>query len=316
MIPEVDLSGTDEAAAVESVRRACSEQGFFYLVGHGVSSEVRERLYTDMVRLFALPREDKLALHCLSNPHNRGWTAMGEEKLDPAKQTCGDTKEGYYIGSEIPAGHPLAEVPLHGPNVWPALPNWRAAMEEYSAEMERIGRSLLRLIALSLNLNADFFDADFTNPMLFLRLLRYSEQRSELDGEGRGTLACGEHSDYGMLTLLSTDANPGLQIKTKEGAWLDVPPRTDALVINLGDMLERWTNGVYRSTPHRVLNTHGKERFSAPFFFEPNFHARVCPLPSCVSPERPQRWEACTSGEHLLNKYAQTQDGFVPPPST
>lgn len=111
-------------------------------MGHSISDDIRERLYADMQRFFALPLEEKQKLHSLRNKHNRGWTAVGEEKLDPLRQTCGDTKEGYYIGREIPPGHPLESLPLHGPNVWPDLPEWRENMMEYAGVMERIGDTL------------------------------------------------------------------------------------------------------------------------------------------------------------------------------
>ena len=285
---------------------AMRQVGFFYLVGHGVPEQDFDTLYADMTRFFALDSSVKSKVHTVTNPHNRGWTPLGEETLDPERQTCGDTKEGYYIGREIPAGHKLAHLPLHGPNVWPdaaLLPEWRENMERYHAHMERVGRRLVRLLALTLGLDAAFFDDKFDEPMLMLRLLHYSAARSEVS---RGVYACGEHSDYGMLTLLSTDLNPGLQIKGKDGKWLDVPPRPHALIINLGDMLERWTNGVYRSTPHRVINTTGRERYSAPFFFEPNFSCVVECIESCVPPGEKPKFPPTTSGQHLLDMYNQT----------
>jgi len=149
--------------------------------------------------------------------------------------------------------------------------------------------------------------------MLFLRLLHYSEIKSSVDEEGKGVYACGEHTDYGMITLLSTDENPGLQIKLKDGQWIDIPPRKDAFIVNLGDMLERWTNGIYRSTPHRVMNRTGAERLSVPFFFEPNFDCRVECLKCCLGDGEQPKFPPTSSGQHLLDKYRSTHADFIDP---
>ncbi|EKX39267.1 hypothetical protein GUITHDRAFT_76562 [Guillardia theta CCMP2712] len=214
-VPVVDMAGGEEEAA-RRMSEACREFGFFYLVGHGVEEELRAKLYEEMRRFFALPEGTKEKYHTRTNSYNRGWTPMEEETLDPSKQTRGDTKEGYYIGREIPLeGHPMSGKPLHGPNVWPSeeeLPGWKETMERYFESVSMVGHRLLRLLALS-------------QPMLFLRLLHYSEIKSSVDEEGKGVYACGEHTDYGMITLLSTDENPGLQIKLKDGQWIDIPPR-------------------------------------------------------------------------------------------
>eukprot|EP00882_Tetradesmus_deserticola_P026949 GHRQ01029774.1.p1 GENE.GHRQ01029774.1~~GHRQ01029774.1.p1 ORF type:complete len:192 (+),score=75.26 GHRQ01029774.1:466-1041(+) len=165
---------------------------------------------------------------------------------------------------------------------------------------------LLRLLALSLALPADYFAPHFTHPMVALRPLHYT---AEVSAPASGVFGAGAHSDYGMLTLLATDEVPGLQVHL-DGSWQAVQPLAGAFIVNLGDMLERWTNGLFKSTLHRVINTTGQERYSIPFFFEPNFTTRVECLPCCVTEERPPAYPPTTAGEHLLAKYAQTHAGY------
>ena len=232
-----------------------------------------EAAFAASAAFFELPAEAKQALLATPATNNRGWTPLGEETLDPARQSRGDTKEGYYIGREVAAGSAEAALPLHGPNVWPPdalLPGWRATMERYAAACRELGMRLTRLLALALQLEPGYFDAPgrFDAPQYFLRLLRYS---AEASAPAEGVFGAGANCDYGMWTLLATDDNPGLQIQPRvggaDGPWLDVPPRRGAFIVNLGDMLERWTNGVCLSTRHRVVNAAGRQRLSMPFFF-------------------------------------------------
>lgn len=189
-------------------------------------------------------------------------------------------------------------------------------MQAYFKSVHELGLRMLRILALSLHLEATHFDSFFSQPMEALRLLHYSEETSNLSG---GVMGCGAHSDYGLLTFLLTDSVPGLEVRKrqKEGqeeeqdVWLRVaPPKLGNYIVNLGDMLERWTNDTYRSTVHRVVNRTGQERYSIPFFFEPNFDTVVACLPSFVTDDTPAKYEPTTSGEHLLAKYAATHAMF------
>lgn len=307
-IPVIDLSRPGgDAAAAAALGAACRGSGFFLVSGHGVPAATVDAMFDQLRAAFGLPMEEKLKL--LQDENNRGYTPLSEETLDPARQTEGDTKEGFYFGREVGPDDPDASLPLHGPNVWPPealLPGFRAATEAYFGAMTGLGHRLLRLLALSLGLAPDYFDPAFDRPMVFLRPLRYSGRVSRPDD---GVFGAGAHTDYGMLTILATDGQPGLQVHLG-GAWVDVPPAPGCFVCNLGDMLERWTNGLYRSTLHRVVTTTGKERYSIPFFFEPNFNAVVECLPCCVSAERPAAYPPTTSGRHLLDKYAATHAGY------
>ncbi len=282
-------------------RAACEDVGFFYLENHGVSEDMIERVMDASRAFFSLPEAEKEKVRV--NERSKGFTTFGEETLDPQNQKVGGTKEGYYIGRQVEDGDPeLKTNPLVGDNQWPseqAIPGWRETMLSYHAAMSKLGLRVVRLLASSLNLPPNFFDSDFTKPMATLRLLHYNDQTSD---PNRGVFAAGAHSDYGMITLLLTDHVPGLQIKSHDNVWTPVPPRKGAFIVNLGDMLERWTNDRYRSTVHRVVNATGEERYSIPFFYEPNFDCVVSCIDSCGKAKYPP----ITSGQHLLEKYAQT----------
>eukprot|EP00775_Hariotina_reticulata_P010233 gene10233-10393_t len=308
VIPLVDISES-EAEAAKQVYKACTESGFFYVKNHGVPDPLLQDVFQQLKAAFNLPPEEKQKL--LADENNRGYTPFAEETLDPEQQVQGDTKEGFYFGREVSIDSPEASLPLHGPNQWPSerlLPGFRAVITGYFDAVTDLGRRLLRLVALSLDLPADYFRPYFSKPMIALRPLHYS---AEVSAPSDGIFAAGAHSDYGMLTILATDDVSGLQARVHlGGTWLDVQPVPGTFIINLGDMLERWTNGLFKSTLHRVINTTGKERYSVPFFFEPNFDTRVECLPCCCSADRPAAYPPTTAGEHLLSKYAATHAGY------
>lgn len=258
---------------------------------------------------------------------------MGNETLDEKNSRQGDTHEGCYFGLDISPDSQLAKTfPLHGPNQWPdegLIPNYRAIVEEYITEMRNLGMRVLKLLSLSLNLPPDYFDPFFQHrPMIALRPLHYAPVKSD---PNNGVYAAGAHSDYGMLTFLVTDSEPGLQIRNNNsnGEWMDVAPMEGAFICNLGDMLERWTNGVYKSTEHRVINRNGKDRYSVPFFWEPAFDTVVEPIITTLEEEewlngeeggehahtgqqqkQKPKYPPITSGEYLLGRYNATHEGF------
>jgi isopenicillin N synthase-like dioxygenase len=322
-IPIISLNNPDREKTVQAVRIACKEVGFFYLQGHGMEESFIESVMEQSRKLFALPVPAK---KLLSDPIiSRGYTAMEEETLDPTVQKKGDTKEGFYIGRDIQPNDPKYNpAKLSGPNCWPTIQTtpemgedcdeFRRVMETYFDEISHVALHVVRLIALAIGLPEDFFDASFTEPLAALRLLHYSAEQSQPD---EGIYACGAHSDYGMVTILLTDANPGLQILSKQGEWINAPPVKDCFIVNLGDMLERWTNGMFKSTKHRVLTAGGNvERYSIPFFYEPNFDTRVECLEQCCSNDSPAQYPPTTSGQHLLDKYKQTHADFSPTDDT
>ncbi|CAL8469967.1 g9509 [Coccomyxa elongata] len=305
-VPCLDLSLPEHALSAQ-LRKACTDTGFFYVANHGIAEDLIEEAFEENIKFFALPEASKQDI--IADENNRGWTPLSEETLDTENQTEGDTKEGLYFGREVPADSPEAAQPLHGPNQWPSpelLPEYKRVTMAYFEAVTALGMRLLRLLALALNMEPDFFLHMFQRPMLFLRPLHYIPRRSQPD---QGIFAAGAHTDYGMLTLLKTDDAPGLQIWS-HGRFVDVPPKPGAFIVNLGDMLERWTNGLFKSTLHRVITDGSRHRYSIPFFFEPDFDTRVECLPCCCSPDNPPRYPPTTSGQHLLDKYAQTHSGY------
>ncbi|HQT45732.1 MAG TPA: 2-oxoglutarate and iron-dependent oxygenase domain-containing protein [Acidocella sp.] len=307
-IPVIDfapfLSGDDAArlAVARRIGAACRDIGFFYVVNHGVPEAVVAQVYAQTKRFFTLPEAQKAAIAIENSPCHRGWFRLGAENLDPERQARdGDLKEGIKIGRDLPPGHPLvlAGTPLHGPNQWPDLPGWREIMQNYYNRMVALGTELLHALAHALGIDADYFDDWLNAPMTTLGPLHYPPQRGRIT---EAQLGAGAHTDYGCLTLLSQDAAGGLQVRNAAGVWLDAPPIPGSFVVNIGDMMERWTNGVFTSTPHRVINTSGQARFSLPFFFDPDFSTPVACIPTCLAPGGAAKYPPTTAGQHLLDK--------------
>ncbi|MGH3762999.1 isopenicillin N synthase family dioxygenase [Actinophytocola sp.] len=301
-LPVVDISSP--AAAAPGIERACRDTGFFYVTGHGVPASLRQELDTRGREFFALSEAAKREIEMSRGGRAwRGYFPVGAELTSGER----DLKEGLYLGTELPAGHPL---PLHGPNLFPRqVPALRPVVLSYLDLMTAVGQNVLRGIALSLDLDADYFATGYTaSPTVLFRIFHYPPAPPDAPGWG-----VGEHTDYGLLTLLAQDDNGGLQVRTP-GGWVDAPPLPDAFVCNIGDMLERLTGGWYRSTPHRVRNTSGRSRLSFPFFLDPDFTAGVPPLPDRAArdPDGTRRWDGAsplafegTYGEYLTAKVAK-----------
>jgi len=305
-IPLIDfapfLDGTPAARAeiARQIGEACRNIGFFYITGHGVPETLIAETYAETKRFFNLPAAVKAEVAIEHSACHRGYFSTGGENLDPAKQKTGDFKEGYKIGRDLEANHPLVQAgtPLHGPNQWPAnLPGWRETMTAYYNAMEQLGRHMLHAFALALDLPKTYFDGWLTAPMTTLGPLHYPPQTGHIT---EAQIGAGAHTDYGCLTLLAQDNAGGLQVRNAAGHWVDAPPIPGSFVVNIGDMMERWTNGVFTSTLHRVINISGRERYSLPFFFDPDFHTPVACLESCLGGGA--KFPPTTAGQHLLDK--------------
>lgn len=305
-LPVIDVSPLLAAAAgpeseagrqrvAEEIGAACRESGFFYVSGHGMPAELVDRLDAAARRFFALPEEVKDEIRMERGGRAwRGFFPVGGELTSGRP----DLKEGVYFGAEEPAG----TLPLHGPNLFPEqVPELREAVLAYLRRMTELGQAVMSGIALSLGLDEDYFRTGCTaDPTVLFRIFHYPPSPPDDDGWG-----VGEHTDYGLLTLLLQDANGGLQVRTRSG-WIDAPPVPGTFVCNIGDMLDKLTAGHYRSTPHRVRNRSGNERLSFPFFFDPGWDSEVPPLP--YAPGR--RWDGQvdftgTYGEYLLSKVSK-----------
>ncbi|KAE7998670.1 hypothetical protein FH972_003189 [Carpinus fangiana] len=246
----IDVSNPDIHQSVSLLKQACLDSGFFYVINHGVSEEFMDEVFAQSRRMFGLPLSEKMKL--LRNEKHRGYTPVLDEVLDPENQVHGDYKEGYYIGVEVDEDDAEAEKPFYGPNVWPApglLPGWRETMEKFHREALEVSRAVAKIIALALDLEIDFFDKAkmLGEPIATLRLLHYE---GEISDPSKGIYGAGAHSDYGLITLLATDDVVGLQIckdkDAKPQIWEYVPPLKGAFIVNLGDMLERWSNCIFK----------------------------------------------------------------------
>jgi len=288
------------AAVAEKIGDACRNIGFFYVINHGVPETLVADVYAQSKRFFALPAAQKAEIAIENSLCHRGYFQLGGENLDPARQkTVGDLKEGIKIGRDLPATHKLvaAGTPLHGPNQWPQnLPGWREVMEDYYAAMEFLGRELLHAFALALDIPETYFDRWLDAPMTTLGPLHYPPQRGHIT---EAQIGAGAHTDYGCLTMLAQDDAGGLQVRNAAGIFIDAPPIPGSFVVNIGDMMERWTNGVFTSTLHRVINISGRERYSIPFFFDPDFYAPVECLTTCLGDGA--KFPPTTAGQHLLD---------------
>ncbi|SHO65652.1 Isopenicillin N synthase [Pseudoxanthobacter soli DSM 19599] len=308
-LPIVDLTpmregrpgGTAEVAA--QIGHAARGIGFFYLVGHGIAPEVTKGVFDAAATFFALPPAEKDLLSIKRSAHNRGYVAVLGESLDPSKPA--DLKEGFNIGLDLAADDPrvLAGEPFRGPNLWPGLPGWRETMLGYYDAVWRTGLLLHRAIAVDLGMPETFFDDKFDQPLATLRLLHYPPQPAST---APGQLGAGEHTDYGNLTLLLTDEVGGLEVRRRDGGWIAAPSIEGAFVCNIGDCLMRWTNDVYVSTPHRVVNAEGRERYSVPFFLDPNPDAAVVCLPTCTDSEHPPLYAPTTGAAYLKERLDAT----------
>ena len=305
-LPVIDLSAPDPQA----IREACERHGFFYVRGHGVEPSLETRLEQATARFFALPLEGKQRVAMAQGGRAwRGWFPLGGELTSGAP----DQKEGLYLGEELGPDDPRVSAgwPMHGANLFPTeVSELRSAVLDFIAAQTRVGHQVMRAIALSLELDADFFERKLTRqPLPLFRIFHYPAV-SEASGWG-----VGEHTDYGLLTVLKQDGCGGLEVKTPSG-WIDAPPLAGTFVCNLGDMLDRMTGGRYRSTPHRVRNTSGRSRYSWPFFFDPAFDAEVVPLPGALArpaeQDAAQRWDRATVhalsgtyGQYLVGKVSK-----------
>ena len=299
--------GVSEVA--RQIEAACREHGFFYVTGHGVAPELLARLSAACTAFFALPEQAKAEIAMArGGPAWRGFFPVGAELTSGQP----DLKEGLYFGTELGEDDPRvrAGLPLHGRNLFPRqVPEMRAAVLDYLDALTGLGQAVLRGVALSLGLDADYFAAGYTaSPTVLFRVFRYPAALPGDSGWG-----VGEHTDYGLLTLLAQDANGGLQVGTPAG-WIDAPPLAGTFVANIGDMLDRLTGRWYRSTPHRVRNVSGRDRMSFPFFFDPDFTAEIPPLPgrTAVTEAGQPRWDGQnlhaftgTYGDYLLSKVSK-----------
>jgi isopenicillin N synthase-like dioxygenase len=302
-VPVVDISGlrspdrAERERVADEIGKAAREVGFFYVSGAGVDDAVFQRMLAATKEFFALPVEEKMRSYIGLSRCHRGYVPVGEEGVESGTP---DLKEAFDTALDLPPDDPdyLAGNPMLGPNAWPDLAGFADAVTAYYHAVLDVGHQLLCAFAVALGEDPDTFARHATKTPSQLRLVHYPYNP---DAEDR--LGIGAHTDYECFTLLKPTA-PGLEVMNGEGEWIDVPPVPGTYVVNIGDMLELWTNGAYVATSHRVRKVK-EERYSFPLFFNVDYDTEVKPLPQFVSRETKQR-RPLRAGEHLFAQTAQT----------
>ena len=298
-IPRIDiasLSSSDAAArraVAAQIGAACREVGFFVIEGHGVPAAWMADAFAQSARFFAQPIDAKRALSIDKLGSNRGYVGLGVEALD--ETTAADHKEAFNLIWTDGATRPV--------NAWPpSLPGFEDVVQRYFDATLDVGRSLHRAFALDLGLDEAFFADKIDKPLATLRLLHYPLPHDSAAPEQMGA---GAHTDYGNVTLLATDGVAGLQVRHRDGTWVDAPAVPGAFICNIGDCLMRWTNDIYVSTPHRVLKP-AAERYSIAMFLDPNPDALVSAIASCVAAGGAPRHAPISAADYLQQRFAAT----------
>jgi isopenicillin N synthase-like dioxygenase len=324
-IPVLDLGPFLSGGAMaiqesaEKLRWVQEEIGFYYIVNHGVSADLIQNAIDQVRALHALPMDEKLKLKV--DEDTTGYVPIKSTiyvTTDAGENDQYDLNENYRIVRERPLNHPsiIAGRRFTGPNKWPSidlLPDFKSVMLDYYTAMENLGRSLLPLYARALDLAPDYFDDLFTDPTWLTRNVRYPAVKAEENQFG-----ISPHTDHGFITLLPVSKVPGLEVKTQAGDWMTGDYIDGAMIVNSGDFMQKWTNGRFIATPHRVIAPKEERHISA-FFFNPNWDVRSDPLPSCLSDDHPSKFDVTTFHEHLCNyvdrNYTKSTGGQAQDPS-
>jgi isopenicillin N synthase-like dioxygenase len=297
------------AATARAVHDALTQVGFFVITGHDVSCTLIERTFAEAERFHTQPIAQKLALKM--NEHNNGYMAMGRYAVwtsDVNRNDKPDLNEAFFVKRERGPDDPLRQAGRRfaGPNRWPeeaALPGFRANVLAYVDAMDGFARRFLPVVAMALDLPPTYFDAAFTDSHFSFRLSHYPPVAAEANQFG-----IAPHTDANFMTFLAQTEVPGLQVRMPSGDWADVPFVPGSFAVNAGDMMKRWTNGRFLSTPHRALPPVGRHRYAIPFFLGPRFDQVIECLSTCTGPGNPPRWPSITYAEWLAYWYDANYD--------
>ncbi|KAH7909677.1 2OG-Fe(II) oxygenase [Hygrophoropsis aurantiaca] len=306
-IPIIDLSqangSNDQRKALAlQIQKACIDVGFFYIENHGIPQPIIINILSAIQAYFALPLETKMKLHHKTTPNFKGYSPLLDANIDPAAGTQGDLHEGFELGWERLDSNADSKRKndgvMTGSNLWPDEPaGFREAMLGYYHAAIAVGEVLFPLFALALELPERYFDDKTKNSAAIMRTIHYPPQNNPKD------VGIGAHTDFECFTILYQQSNvQALQVLNADKKWINAPPIDGTLVINIGDQLARWTNDVFKSTVHRAINVPGVERYSIPLFFGTDYDVDIQPIPSCVSTERPAKYEAITAGEYVKQR--------------
>lgn len=311
-VPLIDISplrSNDEQAylaVANEIDYACREMGFFYVTGHGISSEQMKSMFDLAERFFAQPEHIKNKILIANSSNHRGWGTTGSEQLDPEQPQ--DWKETFDMALDIHPEHPMAQAcpQLYGPNQYGELEGFAQQMNQHYGLLMAVAKRLMKAMAIALKKPETFFTQYFDDHISVLRLLHYPPRPANTHISAE-TKAAGAHTDYGVITLLTQDNIGGLEVCNAQGEWIAAPPIEDSIVVNIGDLMQRWTNDEYRSTAHRVASppsdTH---RYSMPFFVEPRFDTQVRCIDSCLQKGESAKYEMVTSGDWIMSRFDAT----------
>ncbi len=319
-IPTLDIRRceNDSVAFARDFGAAYRNFGFCCIAGHGIDPALIEAAYAAFREFFTLPESVKRRYHVAGGGGARGYTPFRVETAVGSQHP--DLKEFWHVGREFEPGTARSDTEREAmpPNLWPSeIAEFRSAASALYRALDRLGAQLLRAVAIDLGLDANWFDDKVDRGNSILRPLHYPPvsrpplfgptSPGEIIKEHDGSLRSAAHQDINLITLLIGASDAGLQIRARDGRWLPITTRGDAIVVNVGDMLEHLTNGIYRSTAHRVVNPQGaasaRSRYSVPFFLHPNPDFRIATLPCCIDAARPDRYpKTLTAHEFLLQR--------------
>jgi isopenicillin N synthase-like dioxygenase len=305
-LPVIDLGGlrggpAAEATIARTLDEAFRTVGFCYFANTGVDPALLDGVFAASRRFHALPDDAKHAI--TMNEFHRGYMAPKTSVLETssvARVTQPNFSESFMLMHEVPPDDLRFGTPLNGPNQWPAgLPDFREAVQAYDTAMREFCLRLLRPIALALGAPRDALLPFFQRPTTFLRLLHYPPQPPDAPDDAFGSAP---HTDYGFITILAQDNAGGLEVRPRGGSWVPAPPIPGTFVVNVADMLARWTNDRWQSTPHRVKNLSGGDRYSCPYFFDMDLDATVACLETCCGAGNPPRYAPVRYDDYLLER--------------
>jgi isopenicillin N synthase-like dioxygenase len=307
VIPVIDLAADTVAA---QFRAALEDVGFLVLVNHGVPPRLIDQTFAEAKRFHALPADVKMALRM--NEHNNGYMALGRYAVWTSEVNANDKpdlNEAFFVRRERAPDDPLmlTNRRFAGPNVWPAeLPGFRARVLAYTDAMDALSRRVLPVCAAALDLPPDYFDAAFADSQFTFRLSHYPPVTPEPNQFGLAP-----HTDANFITFLAQTDVPGLQVRMPGGDWLDVPYVPGSFAVNSGDMMKRWTNGRFKSTPHRALPPVGQHRYAIPFFLGPHMDTVIECLPTCQGPGNPVKFAPISYEDYLKWWYDANYDAAL-----
>ena len=304
-IPVLDLgpcfrgeAGALEAAAAQ-LHAACETVGFHFIANHGVPQALVDRVFAEAKRFHDLPLETKLELK--ANRNQVGYMPYKTSVFRASRYYDGDEPDlnaALFLKRDLASDHPdvLAGKRFRGTNLWPeTLPGFRETLREYMSQMEALALKMLPIYAIALDLPPDYFDQAFEDPMYTVRLSHYPPVKDAAENQ----FGIAPHSDSSFFTLLAQNKVPGLSIQTSDGVWVEAPALEGTFLVNSGDMLHRWTNERFLSTPHRAFNASGGDRYAIPFFFDCNIDHEIACLPSCQGPDNPPKYPPTTYLKHM-----------------